>query len=73
MVLTKADLQDWNSNPVTKAIFKKIKEEIEAARAESSMLETVDQTALRTAYKEGFVDGADALSQAYEDALEEAG
>lgn len=36
------------------------------------MMETVDQTALRTAYKEGFIDGASSLSEAYEYALEEA-
>jgi hypothetical protein len=72
MVLTKQDLQEWNSHPVTKAVFSKIKEEVEGARIESSMMETVDQTALRTAYKEGFIDGATSLSNAYEDALEEA-
>jgi hypothetical protein len=72
MLLTKADLQDWNSHPVTRAVFKKIKEELEGARSESSMMETVDQTALRTAFKEGFIEGAEALFMAYEDALEEA-
>ena len=72
MTLTKADLQDWNSHPVTKAVFEKIKKEIEGARSESSMMDTVDQTALRTAFKEGFVEGAEALLMAYEDALEEA-
>jgi hypothetical protein len=72
MTLTKADLQDWNSHPVTRAVFKKIKEELEGARSESSMMDTVDQTALRTAFKEGFIEGAEALFMAYEDALEEA-
>jgi len=72
MVLTKADLQEWNSHPVTKAVFKKIAQEVNDARISSSMMETVDQTALRTAYKEGFIDGASALTEAYDDALEEA-
>jgi hypothetical protein len=36
------------------------------------MMDTVDQTALRTAFKEGFIEGAEALFMAYEDALEEA-
>jgi hypothetical protein len=72
MVLTKADLQEWNSHPVTKAVFSKIKEEVDEARSESSMMDTVDQTALRTAFKEGFVSGANALTLAYDEALEEA-
>lgn len=72
MVLTKQDLQEWNSHPVTKAVFKKIEEEIQAARMESSMMQTADETALRTAYKEGFIDGGSSLKDAYEYALEEA-
>ena len=72
MVLTKDDLQEWHSNPTTRALFDKISTEIAESRAASSMMETVDATALRTAYKEGFIDGASALSQAYDEALEEA-
>jgi hypothetical protein len=33
---------------------------------------TVDETALRTAHKEGFIDGASGLTEAYQVALEEA-
>ena len=72
MNLTKADLEEWNSNPITRAVFRNIKEEIVIARAESTMMDTVDQTALRTAYKEGFIEGANSLLEAYDDALEEA-
>jgi hypothetical protein len=72
MLLTKADLQDWNSHPVTKAVFKQVKEEIESARSESSMMDTVDQTALRTAFKEGLIEGAEALLMGYETVLAEA-
>ena len=72
MVLTKADLQDWNSNPVTKMIFKKISEELDVARTDSCMMPTADETALKTAYKEGFVEGANALLEAYETSLDEA-
>jgi len=72
MVLTKQDLQEWNSHPVTKAVFKKIAGETEEALKESTMMDTVDQTALRTAFKEGFIEGMSALSESYEVALEEA-
>ena len=72
MILTKEDLQEWNNNPVTQAVFKKIAEEVEEASLQSTMMDTVDQTALRTAHKEGFLDGANALLDSYEVALEEA-
>ncbi len=72
MVLTKADLQDWKSHPVTRAIFKQIEEQIQSASSESCMMKTVDETALKTAFKEGTIVGANALLEAYQDTLEEA-
>ena len=72
MVLSKQDLQEWHSNPVTRELFSKIKREIEDERSSSAMMPTVDETALKTAYNEGFIDGASALTEAYSDALEEA-
>jgi len=72
MVLTKADLQDWNSHPVTKEIFKSIEEQIEGYQNESTLYATVDETALQTARKEGVIEGARALLDAYEMVLEEA-
>jgi len=71
MVLTKADLQDWNSHPVTKAIFKTIEEQIEGYQNESTLYATVDETALQTARKEGIIEGARAVLDAYEIVLEE--
>ena len=71
MVLTKADLQDWNSHPVTKAIFKTIEEQIEGYQNESTLYDTVDETALQTARKEGVIEGARAVLDAYEIVLEE--
>ena len=71
MVLTKADLQDWNSHPVTKAIFKTIEEQIEGYQNESTLYATVDETALQTARKEGVIEGARAVLDAYEMVLEE--
>ena len=71
-MLTKQDLQEWNSHPVTKAVFNKIKEELEIAANETTLMQTADETAQRTAYKEGFIDGANALIDAYGEALEEA-
>ena len=71
MVLTKADLQDWNSHPVTKAIFKTVEEQIEGYQNESTLYATVDETALQTARKEGVIEGARAVLDAYEMVLEE--
>lgn len=71
MVLTKADLQDWNSHPVTKAIFKTVEKEIEGYQNETTLYATVDETALQTAKKEGVIEGARALLDAYEMVLEE--
>ena len=71
MVLTQEDLQEWNSHPVTKAVFAKVKEEAAIAREQSTMMETADMTAQRTAFKEGFVSGAESLTEAYELTLEE--
>ena len=71
MVLTKADLQDWNSHPVTKAIIKTVEEQIEAYRDQTTLYATVDETALQTARKEGVIEGARALLDAYEMVLEE--
>ena len=71
MVLTKADLQDWNNNPVTRAIFKTVEQEIEGYQNQSSLYATVDETALQTARKEGVIEGARALLDAYEMVLEE--
>jgi len=72
MLLTKADLQDWNSHPVTKAIIKTVEEQIEGYQNESTLYPTVDETALQTARKEGVIEGARALLDAYEIVLEEA-
>ena len=71
MVLTKADLLDWNSNAVTKAIIKTVEEQIDAYQDQTTLYATVDETALQTARKEGIIEGARALLDAYEMVLEE--
>lgn len=71
MVLTKQDLQEWNSHPVTKAVFKQIKEAMEELSSESALMATVDETAMRAAKNEGILEGANSLVDAYEIALEE--
>jgi len=72
MVLTKQDLQEWNSHPVTRAVFDKIRDELDEAQSTSCVMPTVDQTALKTASVEGFIKGADSLIDAYEILLEDA-
>lgn len=71
MTLTKQDLQDWNSNPVTKAIFTEIDETLIELRAKSTVRDTVDQTAMQSSYNEGMAEGINGLREAYE-VLEEA-
>jgi hypothetical protein len=70
-VLTKQDLQDWNSHPVTKRIFKEIYDQVLAVKEESVVRDTCDQTAMQAARNEGMIEGASLLKEAYE-VLEEA-
>ena len=70
-VLTKQDLQDWNSNPVTKQIFKEIYAQVLLVKDESVVKDTCDQTAMQAARNEGIIEGATLLKEAYE-VLEEA-
>lgn len=72
MVLTKQDLQEWNSHPVTQAVFKLLDEQYEALSEESTLRDTADQTAMQTARNEGQKEGIKAFSDAYQIALEEA-
>lgn len=71
MLLTKQDLRDWNSHPVTKKIFKEIHDQIIVVSMESVVRETADQTAMQAARNEGVIEGANLLKEAYE-TLEEA-
>ena len=71
-VLTKQDLQDWNSNPVTKAIASKLEQQCTDVRSESCLRETCDQTAMQTARNEGQIEGIEMLNEVYEDMLEAA-
>ena len=66
-VLTKQDLQDWNSNPVTKAIFKEIHNQVRSIQMESVVRDTCDQTAMQASRNEGMVEGATLLKDAYEE------
>ena len=72
MILTKQDLQEWNSHPVTKAIVEEIKRAQQESREQSTLMPTADETAQRTAKKEGFIEGVTAFLDAYEYVLDEA-
>ena len=65
-VLTKQDLQDWNSHPVTQEIFKQIREQLFELKMESTLRETADLTLRETAKNEGIAEGAYSLIEAYE-------
>lgn len=71
MVLTKQDLAEWNSHPVTKAIFKEIDSQIVVVSMESVVKDTADQTAMQAARNEGVIEGAQALKDAYEFLVED--
>ena len=66
MVLTPQDLADWNSNPVTQEIFKEIDIAIEDKAKESTLRDTVDQTAMQASRNEGMIEGAQLLKDTYE-------
>jgi hypothetical protein len=71
-VLTKQDLQEWNSHPVTRAISKKLEEQCKEVRSESCLRDTCDRTAMQTARNEGMLEGIEMLNEVYEDMLSEA-
>ena len=66
MVITLQDLKDWNSNPVTKAIFKGIENSLNELKDEPCIYSTVDETAMKAAFKEGVKEGINSLKEAYE-------
>ena len=65
--MDKTDLSDWKNNPITKAFFDSISEEITEARTQSNIRATVDETAIQTAYNEGFISGMNSINEAIED------
>ena len=70
MVLTKQDLQDWNSHPVTRQVFAGIKESLSELKKESCICATSDQTAMKVSLNEGIAQGIKSMTDAY-DMLEE--
>ena len=66
MEITKADLKDWNSHPVTKVILSQVKKQLVELASESTLRSTVDETAMETAKQQGIIEGANSLLEAYE-------
>jgi len=66
MAITPQDLQDWNSNSVTKAIFKEIDSSLLELSRSSCLCATADETAMKTAYNEGIAEGIASFKEAYE-------
>lgn len=71
-MLTKQDLADWNSHPVTQKIFKEINSSLVELRSQSVVQDTVDQTAMQASYNEGMAAGAEILMDTYLELKEEA-
>ena len=65
--MNKHDVQDWKNSPVTKAIISNIDEAVSLVRDSSPIRDTVDQTAMSTAYNEGFEEGVKALLTSIDD------
>lgn len=64
-VLTKQDLQDWNSHPVTKKIFQEIDKAVEDLKEQSVIRDTCDQTAMQASCVEGVIQGVNSLKDTY--------
>ena len=71
-VLTKQDLEEWNSHPVTQAICKNLAQQCNDVRLESCVRDTCDQTAMQAARNEGTIEGIDMLNEVYGEMLAEA-
>ena len=72
MALEKQDLLEWNSHPVTIAIFKQVKSQVDALNSESVLCTTstgydLASTAMKAAYNDGKAAGAEAMLEAYEE------
>jgi hypothetical protein len=65
-VLTKQDLEDWNAHPVTKMIFKEIKQAQVDLAMISPVCDTCDETAMKAAYHKGVLEGSNSLIEYYE-------
>ena len=65
-MISKEDLADWNSHPVTQAVFAEVAEQIEIIQSESVVRETMDLTAMQACTNEATIDGANLFKEAYE-------
>lgn len=71
MTLTKQDIQDWHSNPVTQAVIKNLEQQCIDVKSESCLKDTCDQTAMQAARNEGQIEGIEMLNEIYFTMLEE--
>ena len=67
MSISREDIQDWEVNPVTKAVLKKLGEAGLESLGQISIQETCDQTGMRTADNIGYSKGG----AAWQDAVDE--
>ena len=72
MVLTKQDLVEWKNNPVTVVLMNLLSEQVDMRASESCMRETCDQTAMKTAYNSGIIDGMNMILETYDEMESEA-
>ena len=65
--MNKHDVKDWKNSPVTKAVLDNIAEAVLLTREQSTIRDTVDQTAMQTARNEGFCEGVQSLLDSIEE------
>ena len=70
-MLTKQDLQEWKSHPVTQVVFDEIERSKKEMIEKSPIKDTADQTAMQASYNNGWIEGVNALEDAYHEVLEE--
>jgi uncharacterized membrane protein YgcG len=62
-------IREWKAHPVTVEISRMVNDAVMQMQRKSKIRDTVDQTAIQTAYSEGFVEGVQSLNNALDDVI----
>ena len=65
--LTETQLKEWFAHPATKAVFEEINEAIAKRMMDTTLvIDSADATAIKTAFRDGQIEGLNALLDCYE-------
>jgi len=64
--MTKDQLSEWRQHPITIEVFKEVEAAVAALREQSPIRDTAEQTAMQASYNEGWIEGVQALHDAYD-------